>query len=124
MQKLVELFQNLAFRRWLYGVAIAVLVFLGGEGIISSAQQENISGIVSSVLQVAPAAALGLAIRKVKPAVNDDTHPITEEDYVKVPLASTFPDGSLTSTKIDVSPDAAPATEPTAQPTEPRHANV
>ena len=90
MNKITKLFQNLKFRKWLYGIAIAVLVFLGGEGIISSAQQENISGIVSSVLQVAPAAAFGLAIRKVKPA-DTDARP-TSTDLVASSSIRVIPD--------------------------------
>lgn len=79
MSKIIETVQSLSFRRWLYGVSLAVLVFLGGEGIISATQQENVGSIVSAVLQTAPAAALALAYRKVTPAVNDDTLAIDEE---------------------------------------------
>lgn len=69
-----KFWQNVAFRRWLYGVLLAVVVFLGGEGVINSVQQENITGIVEAVLIAGPlAGGFGLAINKATPAKTDES---------------------------------------------------
>lgn len=72
MKKILELTKNTEFRKWLYGVLIAVLVVLGGEGIVSAAQQQNLGALAAAVLQTAPAAGFALAIRKVEPAATDE----------------------------------------------------
>lgn len=68
----MKIFKSVEFRRWLYGVLIAVVVFLGGEGVISSAQQDNIVGIISAVLVTGViGGGYGLAIRKASVAPAD-----------------------------------------------------
>lgn len=124
MSKIIETVQSLTFRKWLYGVSLAVLVFLGGEGIISATQQDNLGAIAAAVLQTAPAAALGLAYRKVTPAVNDDTHAITEDEVAEVPLAATFDLSNSDSTSTFVFDAVTDGVEPTADVTRAKHADI
>lgn len=68
----MKIFKSVEFRRWLYGVLIAVVVFLGGEGVLTSIQQTNITGIISAALLTgAVGGGFGLAIRKASVAPND-----------------------------------------------------
>lgn len=48
-------------RQWIYGIAAAVLVLLGGYGIFTAEEQQNILALVTAVLNLGGAAALGLA---------------------------------------------------------------
>mgnify|MGYP003407920832 CR=1 FL=1 len=75
---MIDKLQDVHFRRWLYGVATAVLVLLGGYGIISSSEQENILGIITAILNIGAAGATTLAYRKTKPGPVVLT--VTEED--------------------------------------------
>lgn len=64
---MIDKLQDVNFRRWLYGVATAVLILLGGFGIINSADHENIAGVIAAVLNIGAAGATTLAFRKTKP---------------------------------------------------------
>lgn len=61
---MIEFLKDYKVRRWIYGVATAVLIYLAGTGVISAVQHENINGIVSAVLSVSAAGATSLAARK------------------------------------------------------------
>ena len=54
-----------AGRRWLYSIAAAVLVVVAGYMGLSAAEQESWLSLVSAVLNVGGAAALGYARKKV-----------------------------------------------------------
>lgn len=60
-------------RQWLYGVAAAVMVLLGGYGIFSAEEQQNILSLITAVLNLGGAAAFGLAANKSQPANTDTT---------------------------------------------------
>lgn len=120
------------FRKWLYGVLLAVLLFLGGEGIISAAQQENIGAIVQAVLQTAPAAGFALAIRKTTLTPSDrKVDGELDEDGVPVPDADDdpgeWPDWdeekaieSLITTDVEIDPTVVPE-DPTDPAVRARH---
>lgn len=78
-----------AVRQWIYGVAAALLVLLGGYGIIDEAQSANILGVVSSVLIVGAAPVFGLAARKAEVVSSDIPEPGEEGE----PDLTNLPEG-------------------------------
>lgn len=107
MSKVIDFVQNLKFRKWLYGVLLAVLVLLGSEGIISATQQDNIGAIIASVLQTVPAAGFALAIRKVTPAATD-TADVDLSTLDTMPISEDFNPADLTQVVAPTAPTAAP----------------
>ena len=65
---MIDFIKSYKFRRWLYGVTTAVLVFLGGQGIITDVQLQDLTGIVDSLLMIALGGVTGLATKKADPA--------------------------------------------------------
>lgn len=64
---MVKFLQDYKVRRWLYGIATAVLLYLGGAGIITSVAQDNLGNIAAAVLNVGGAGVTALAARKADP---------------------------------------------------------
>lgn len=58
-------------RKWLYGIATAVLVVLGGYGIVSAEEQGNYATLVAAVLNIGGAGVTALAARNVDPEENN-----------------------------------------------------
>lgn len=112
MSKFIQTVQNLTFRKWLYGVLMALLVFFASQGTITAVQQENLGNLINAILLAAPAAGFALAIRKVEPAASDDTLAITEDDVDEVPLEATF----TTSSVLELDAPVTDSVQPTALP--------
>lgn len=64
---MIETITNPHFRKWLYGVFAAIMVLLGGYGIFTAEEQQNILALITAVLNIGGAAAFGLAANKTKP---------------------------------------------------------
>lgn len=79
---MVKFLQDYKVRRWLYGIATAVLLYLGGAGIITAVDQDNFSNIAAAVLNVGGAGVTALAARKADPVrafageLQPDTTPV------------------------------------------------
>lgn len=70
--------QDYKVRRWLYGIATAVLVILGGYGIISAQEQENFSQLIIAILNLGGAGVTFLAERNTHPPVESPKHAAEE----------------------------------------------
>lgn len=92
MSKFIAWIQDYKVRRWLYGIATAVLVYLGGQGVISSVEQENIGNITSSVLNLGAAGVTALAARKADPVqAAKGAKPVVISDEFSIPDFVEFP---------------------------------
>lgn len=67
----MHILHDYKFRQWLYGIAAAVLVLLGGYGIFSAEEQQNILSLITSILNLGGAAALSLAGANARPSAHD-----------------------------------------------------
>ena len=74
----MSILRDYKFRQWLYGIVAAVLVLLGGYGIFSAEEQQNILALVTSILNLGGAAALSLAGANARPSSQDDNDYIVE----------------------------------------------
>lgn len=59
-------------RQWLYGIATAVLVVLGGYGIFPAQEQENLTQLIVAILNLGGAGATILAGSNSRPSARDD----------------------------------------------------
>ena len=67
----MSIFQDYKFRQWLYGIAAAVLVLLGGYGFFTAEEQQNILTLITAILNLGGAAALSLAGANARPSAQD-----------------------------------------------------
>lgn len=71
----MKFIEDYKVRRWLYGIATAVLVILGGYGIISAQEQENFTQLVVALLNIGGAGVTLLAERNTNPPVSVERLP-------------------------------------------------
>lgn len=74
--------KNPDVRRWLYGIATAVLLVLGGYGIVDTVAQQNLGTLAAAVLNIGGAGATALAARKTTLAPSDAVTPVHVPDSV------------------------------------------
>lgn len=67
----MRLIRDYRFRQWLYAVLSALLTMLAGYGLLSPESQENITEVISAVLNIGGAAGLALASAKAETASSD-----------------------------------------------------
>lgn len=136
---MIEFLKDYKVRRWIYGVATAILLFLGAQGIISSAEVENIGGIIESILVVSASGVTVLAARKANPKVAlEDTAavnvPVVIDDELDNELVDASNDPEIVETHLGIlgNPDEAQSGKPAVtddaisesvnDPSQPRHA--
>lgn len=64
----MNILKDYKFRQWLYGIAAALLVLLGGYGFFTAEEQQNILSLVTAVLNLGGVVALSLVGVNVRPA--------------------------------------------------------